>query len=88
MKWAIARGHRHNDPAGHAIAEALPKNSIGKVRRSALPNEKVAAAVATIGSTRAHPTTRLALEFLVLTAARWGEVRGARWDEIDLDTAT
>jgi integrase len=26
---------------------------------------------------------RLALEFLILTAARSGEVRGARWDEID-----
>lgn len=26
----------------------------------------------------------LALEFLILTAARSGEVRGARWDEIDL----
>jgi integrase len=28
--------------------------------------------------------TRLALEFLILTAARSGEVRGARWSEIDL----
>jgi integrase len=29
-----------------------------------------------------------ALEFLILTAARLGEVRGARWDEIDLERAT
>jgi len=29
-------------------------------------------------------TTRLALEFLILTAARSGEVRGACWPEIDL----
>ena len=29
-----------------------------------------------------------ALEFLVLTAARRGEILGARWDEIDLETAT
>jgi integrase len=29
-----------------------------------------------------------ALEFLILTAARSGEVTGATWDEIDLDTAT
>jgi len=28
-----------------------------------------------------------ALEFLILTAARSGEVRGATWDEIDLDNA-
>ena len=29
---------------------------------------------------------QLAFEFLVLTAARSGEVRGARWAEIDLST--
>jgi len=29
-----------------------------------------------------------ALEFTILTAARSGEVRGARWAEIDLDAAT
>jgi integrase len=28
--------------------------------------------------------TRLALEFLILTIARSGEVRRARWSEIDL----
>lgn len=32
-----------------------------------------------------HVTTRLALEFLILTAARTGEVRGATWNEIDLE---
>ena len=30
---------------------------------------------------------RLALEFLILTAARSGEVRGATWGEVDLDRA-
>ena len=32
--------------------------------------------------------TKLAFEFLVLTAVRSGEVRGATWDEIDMDAAT
>ena len=32
--------------------------------------------------------TKLAIEFLILTAARSGEVRLAEWGEIDLDTAT
>ena len=36
----------------------------------------------------AYPTTKLALEFLTLTACRSGEVRGARWDEVNLETAT
>jgi integrase len=31
---------------------------------------------------------RLALEALILTAARSGEIRGARWSELDLDAAT
>jgi integrase len=32
-----------------------------------------------------HVTTKLALQFVILTAARSGEVRGATWEEIDLD---
>ena len=32
-------------------------------------------------------TAALALEFVILTAARSGEVLGARWDEFDLDRA-
>jgi integrase len=31
---------------------------------------------------------RLALEALILTAARSGEIRGARWSEVDFQTAT
>lgn len=33
----------------------------------------------------AHPETRLALRLLALTAVRPGEVRGARWEEFNLD---
>ena len=32
---------------------------------------------------RSHPAIRLAIEFLILTAARSGEVRGMRWSEVD-----
>jgi integrase len=32
-----------------------------------------------------HITTKLALQFTILTAARSGEVRGATWDEIKMD---
>jgi integrase len=42
-----------------------------------------------MGELKAGPPTvgRLALQFLILTAARSGEVRSARWEEIDLDKA-
>jgi integrase len=38
-------------------------------------------------SERAWPATRLAFEFLILTATRSGETRGALWTEFDLDKA-
>lgn len=42
----------------------------------------------TLNTADVHITTKLALEFAILTAARTGEVRGATWDEIDFDNAT
>ena len=87
MKWAIAEGHRADNPAGDAIGAALPSNN-GKAQNfRALPHGSVAAALCTVRATDAAPATKLAFEFLVLTAARSGEVRGARWDEIDMDAA-
>ena len=45
------------------------------------------AAVAKVRRSGAHRGTVLAFEFLVLTACRSAEVRGARWDEIGLEDA-
>ncbi len=36
-----------------------------------------------VQASRARPATKLALDFLILTASRSGEVRGALWDEIE-----
>ena len=49
----------------------------------ALPHGAVADALATVRAFQASVTTKRAFEFLVLTAARSGEVRFATWDEID-----
>ena len=53
----------------------------------AVPHTEVAGAVAAVHASGAWVGTKLAFEFLVLTAARSGEVRLATWDEIDLDKA-
>ena len=50
----------------------------------ALPHREVAAAVAAVRGSGARPVVKLAFEFLVLTAGRSGEVRGAAWAEMDL----
>ena len=46
------------------------------------------AALAKVRESDAGPTTKLAVAFLTLTAARSGEIRAATWAEIDQDSAT
>lgn len=87
LEWAIAQGWRTDNPA-QAISKALPRHDRSTVqRRKALPYDHVAAAIAKIRASDAGKTTKLAFEFLVLTATRSGETRLAAWCEFDLDKA-
>ena len=52
----------------------------------ALPYRDVSAALETVQASKASVAAKLCFRFLILTAARSGEARGARWDEIDLET--
>lgn len=86
---AKARGFRNGEnPArwrGH-IAQILPARSrLTRGHHKALPFDQVPDLVAALRGRQA--VSALALEFTILTAARSGEVLGARWDEVDLDNA-
>lgn len=91
LDWARARGYRQGEnPArwrGH-IENLLPARSRVRViqHHPALPYEEVGTFVRSLSGQEGLAAK--ALEFLILTAARTGEVVGARWDEIDLDKAT
>ena len=85
MKWSIANGFRDDNPAGDAVGAALPKNGVAPKHFRALPHGEVADALAKVRASGAYRATALAFEFLVLTACRSGDVRGATWDEIDLE---
>ena len=87
MKWAVAQGHRQDNPAGDAIGAALPKNGANVTHQKALPHAEVAEAIAAVRQSNAGETTKLAFEFLVLTACRSGEVRCAKWAEVDSEQA-
>ena len=87
LRWAVAGGHRPDTPI-EAVRAALPKNGVQRAHHRALPHAEVGAALATIRESQAWPSTRLALEFVALTAARSGEVRGMKWEEVDLEAAT
>jgi len=88
LDFAHGQGWRATETPRNAINSLMKR--IKQPRRSggfaAMPYGEVPALM---GELRAGSPTigRLALQFLILTAARSGEVRGARWEEIDLDTA-
>ena len=86
FRWAIAEGYREDNPAT-ADALALPRVENVARHRKALPYDEVAACIQTVWDSRAWIGTKLAFEFLVLTACRSGEVRKARWEDIELDPA-
>ena len=86
--FAVTGGHRLDNPAGRALLKVLPSTKRFKEHHAALNYCDVAAAVRKVRLSTAHPLTRLAFEFLVLTASRSGEVRGAEWSEIDWQSAT
>ena len=87
FQWSIAQGLRSDNPADKNINQALPKVST-RSHFKALPFAEVPAAVETIRGSGAWLGTKLAFEFLVLTAGRSSEIRLAEWSEIDLDGAT
>lgn len=82
MKWAVAQGWRQDNPA-EAIAQALPKQDKAKQHRKALPYSEVSDCIEAVNASQAGATTKLALEFLILTATRSGETRLAQWAEFD-----
>ena len=51
----------------------------------ASPRRGCIARIEAVRASEASLAAKLAFEFLVLTACRSGEVRLARWDEIDLE---
>ena len=88
MDWAITHGHRLDNPAGKALLRVLPAFKREQKHHPALPYDQVGWAIAQVRKSTANLLTKLAFEFLVLTAARSGEVRNANWGEILWDRRT
>ena len=85
LKWAMAHEFVEHNAAGEGIDGALPAMRRFKAHHRALPYAEIPAALETIDASTAGMTAKLCLRFLILTAARSGEARGATWSEMDLD---
>ena len=88
LDWAKVKKYRTGDnPArwrGHLELLLPAPSKFVKIRHHpAVPFKQIAQAFKIIQQVKG--TSSLALQFLILTAARTGEVLGAEWPEIDLD---
>ena len=85
LRWCEAHDYCSGNAAGDALDGALPTMPKVKAHLRALPYQEVAAALAVVEASKASLASKLCLRFLVLTAARSGEARGATWDEVDIE---
>ena len=86
LEWAVAMEFRIDNPCDRIGPVLGPQHDVVQHMR-ALPHGEVAAAIRTARASTVPLAVRLAFEFLVLTAARWGEVRWAEWTEIDRENS-
>ncbi len=88
MKWAIANNYRLDNPAGDAIEAVLPRTSRAQAHHKALHYTAVPAVLRTVRAAKVTESSKLCLEFQVLTASRPGEARNAQWSEVDISART
>lgn len=84
MDWAKAAGHRAGDNPVEGVGKGLPKQTDRDEHHTALPYAEVPAFVLRLRTCGGSEPVRLAFEFLILTAARTGEVLGMSWAEVDM----
>ena len=80
-------GGRISSNAGGGLLRGVDKAAVRQEHMRALPHAEVGAALARVQGSGAYRGGLLAFEFLVLTAARSGEVRNPQWEQIDHDRA-
>ena len=85
LQWCEAHDYCAGNAAGEALNGALPPMPRLKAHHRALPYHEIAEALEAVDASDSSLAAKLCLCFLVLTAARSGEARGAVWDEIDED---
>ena len=81
IDWAVAKGYRDGPLAMAVIDKALPKQRQRVKHHAALPYVELPQFMRILRAKESMG--RLALEALILTAVRSGDLRGMKWSEID-----
>lgn len=85
LDWAYVNGFRDSEAPMRSLSKGLPRQPKGDGHFAAMPYTEIPAFMKKLRERSS--VGRLAMEVLILTAARSGEVRGATWSEFDLDKA-
>ena len=88
FRWAISEFFCETNPATPEVVSGLSKERRTRQHYGALPHAEVGAALSKVRQASGAPAIKLAIEFIALTAVRSAEARGAKWSEIDLESAT
>lgn len=83
LDWSYVKGYRKSEAPMRSLSKGLPRQPRKDGHFAAMPYTEVPAFIARLRERVS--VGRLALEALILTAARSGEIRGATWTEVDLD---
>lgn len=86
IDWAVAKGYREASLAMPVIDSGLPTQRKKVEHHPSLPYSEVARFLRHLR--QSETMGRLALEAVILTAGRSGEIRHAEWHEVDLEAAT
>jgi integrase len=88
LDWAKAAGFRSGDNPVGGVTRGLPKQPDKNGHHAAMHYAGVPGFVARLRESTFGEVTKLAFEFLTLTASRTSEILGAQWSEIYLDQRT
>ena len=88
MDWSKAAGYRSGENPIDGIQKGLPKQPTKQNHHAALPFSQIRDFISELRATQCAESTKLAFEFLILTATRTVEVQRADWSEIDFANKT
>jgi integrase len=83
LDWSYVKGYRKSEAPMRSLPKGLPRQPRKDGHFAAMPYADVPAFIDRLRERVS--VGRVALEALILTAARSGEIRGATWQEVDLD---
>jgi len=83
LDWARTAGYRSGENPVDGVEKGLPRQTKRVQHHKAVPYAEVGAFIQRLRTSDCNPSTKLAFEFLILTATRTSEALLARKEELD-----